>query len=90
MKISNSRKLLSHNNLSYFGEKFTPYFFKLELQSSSPLYNGGDPAMINQNQLSLSSFGKMWHTGGEGIIISDNPAGHCFLLRNLIQMNFFK
>ena len=34
--------------------------------------------MINQNHLSLLSFGKRWHTGGEGIIIGDNPAGHCF------------
>ena len=34
--------------------------------------------MINQNQLSLLSFGRRWVTGGEGIIIGDNPAGHCF------------
>ena len=34
--------------------------------------------MINQNQLSLLSFGKRWDTGGEGIIIGDNPAGQCF------------
>ena len=34
--------------------------------------------MINQNQLSLMSFGKRWNTGGEGIIIGDNLAGHCF------------
>ena len=52
--------------------------------------SGGDPAMINQNQLSLLSFGKRWDTGGEGITIRDNPAGDCFLLRYLIQMNFFK
>ena len=35
--------------------------------------------MINQNQLSLLYFGKRWDTGGEGIIIGDNLAGHCFL-----------
>ena len=29
--------------------------------------------MINQNQLSLLSFGKRWDRGGEGIIIGDNP-----------------
>ena len=46
--------------------------------------------MINQNQLSLLSFGKRWDTGGEGIIIGDNPAGHCFLLKDLIPINFFK
>ena len=46
--------------------------------------------MVNQNQLSLLSFGKRWHAGGEGIIIGDNPAVHCFHLRYLIQINFFK
>ena len=46
--------------------------------------------MINQNQLSLLSFGKRWDTGGEGIIIRDNSAGHGSLLRYLIPMNFFK
>ena len=46
--------------------------------------------MINQNQLSLLSFGKKWHTGREGIIIGDNPAGYRFFLRYLIQINFFK
>ena len=35
--------------------------------------------MINQNHLSLLSFGKRWNTGGESIIIGDNIAGHCFL-----------
>ena len=34
--------------------------------------------MINQNQLSLLSFGKRWDTGAEGIIIGYNPIGHCF------------
>ena len=34
--------------------------------------------MINHDQLSLLSFGKRWDTGGEGIIIGDNPAGQCF------------
>ena len=46
--------------------------------------------MINQNQLSLLSFGKGWDTGAEGIIIGDNPARNCFFLRYLIPMNFFK
>ena len=40
--------------------------------------------MINQNQLNLLSFGKRWHTGGDSIIIGDNPDGRCFLLRYLI------
>ena len=40
--------------------------------------------MSNQNQLSLLYFGKGWDTGGEGI------NGHCFPLRHLISMNFFK
>ena len=40
--------------------------------------------MINQNHLSLLCFDRRWDTGGEGIIIGDNPAGHCFLLRYLI------
>ena len=38
--------------------------------------------MITQNRLILMSFGKNWDIGGEGIIIGDNPAGHCFLLKN--------
>ena len=46
--------------------------------------------MINQNQLSLLSFGKRCDTGGEGIIIGHNPARHCFLLRYLIPTIFFK
>ena len=29
-------------------------------------------------------------TGGEGIILGKNLAGHCFLLRDLIPINFFK
>ena len=46
--------------------------------------------MINQNHLILLSFGKMGDTGGEGTIQGDNHAGHCFLLRDLIPMKFFK
>ena len=46
--------------------------------------------MINQNQLSLLSIGKRGDTGGQAIINGDNAAGHCFLLRYLIPMNFFK
>ena len=38
--------------------------------------------MINQNHLILLSFGKREDTGWEGIILGDNPAGHC--------TNFFK
>ena len=38
--------------------------------------------MINQNQLSLLSFGKRWDTGGEGIIIGDNP------LLSIKEVNF--
>ena len=45
--------------------------------------------MINQNELSLLSFGKRWDTGEEGVIIEDDPAGYSFLLRYLIPMNFF-
>ena len=29
-------------------------------------------------------------TGGWGIILGDDPAGHFFVLRDLITMNFFK
>ena len=36
--------------------------------------------MINQKQLSLLYFGKRLDTGGEGIIIGNNPVGHYFLL----------
>ena len=45
--------------------------------------------MINQNHLILLSFGKRGDTGGEGIILEDNLAAHCFLSRDLIPMNFF-
>ena len=34
--------------------------------------------MINQNHLILLSFGKRGDTGGEGIILGDNPAGRFF------------
>ena len=34
-KINNNLKLLSHNNLSIFGGKITPYFFKIR-QNSNP------------------------------------------------------
>ena len=46
--------------------------------------------MINQNRLILLSFGKRGHLGEESIILGDNPAGHCFVLRDLIPMKFFK
>ena len=45
--------------------------------------------MINQNHLISLSFGKSRNTGEKGIILVDNPAGHCFILRDLIPMNFF-
>ena len=46
--------------------------------------------MINQNHLILLSFGKREDTGGKGIIPGENPDGHCFVLRDLIPINFFK
>ena len=46
--------------------------------------------MINQKTLVLLYFGKKRDTGGEGIILGENPAGHCFLLRDLIPVNLFK
>ena len=46
--------------------------------------------MINQNHLILLSFAKRRDTEGEGIILVDNPAGHCFVLSNLIPINFTK
>ena len=50
--------------------------------------------MINQNHLILLSFGKWGYTlgdtGGEGIILGESPAGHCFVLRDLIPIKFFK
>ena len=30
-------------------------------------------------------FGAQW-----GIILGDNPAGHCFVLRDLVPLSFFK
>ena len=46
--------------------------------------------MINQDHLILLSFGKRGDTGGECIILGDNPVGQCFLLRDLIPRNLFK
>ena len=40
-----------------------------------------------QNERSRKIFGKIWNTGG--IIQGDSYAGHCFVLRDLIPMNFF-
>ena len=34
--------------------------------------------------------GKLEDTGGRGIIQGDNSTGNCFVLRDLIPMNFFK
>ena len=52
IKKTVSNKFVSHNSLSFFGQKFTAYFFKLELQSSSPLLSGRNPAMVlNSNKL---------------------------------------
>ena len=45
--------------------------------------------MINQNHLILLSLVRE-ETEGEGIILDENPAEHCFLLRNLIPINSFK
>ena len=52
-------------------------------------------AMINRNHLILLCFGKRgvapWgDTEVEGIILGENPAGHCFVLRGSIPINFFK
>ena len=46
--------------------------------------------MINETNLISLSFGKKEDTGGEGVILGDNPAGHSLLFRNLILINFFK
>ena len=83
-KISNNCTLLSHNNLFFGVVRNYTLFFLIRLNSNPrPLCKvGGDPAMINQNHLILLSFGKREDTGWEGIILGDNPAGHC--------TNFFK
>ena len=46
--------------------------------------------MINQNQLILLSFGKSRDTWGEDIILGNNTAESCFVLKDLNSMNFFK
>ena len=50
----------------------------------------GDPALINQNHLILLSFGKREDTRGEGLILGESLARHCFVLRDLISINFLK
>ena len=58
LHLSNNPKLLSHNKLSSFDGKFTLYFFEKWNPNSHPVYKvGEDPAMINQNDLILLSFG---------------------------------
>ena len=52
--------------------------------------SGGDPAKIIRNHLILLSFGKREDTEGEGIILGENHAGHCFVLSDIIPVNFFK
>ena len=46
--------------------------------------------MINQNHLILLSLNKSGNAGGEGVFLGDNRAGHCFVLRDLVPINFFK
>ena len=46
--------------------------------------------MINRNYLILLSLVREEIQAEEGIIVGDNPAGHCFVLRDLIPMNFSK
>ena len=41
-----------------------------------------------QDERRRNIFGKMGDTGG--IIQADDSAEHCFVLRDLIPMNFFK
>ena len=77
-KHKDKQNLFSHNNIS------------LEPQPPSPLKSEEDPAMINWNRLILLSFGKREDTGGEGMILGENSAGHCFVSRDLIPINFFK
>ena len=38
----------------------------------------------------FTPFDKREDTGEEGIILGENPAGHCFVLRELIPINIFK
>ena len=45
--------------------------------------------MINQNPLILLSLVRE-NKGRKSIILGQNPAGHRFVLRNLIPINFFK
>ena len=64
-KISNNHKLLSHNNLFFLeGKLALLVFWNIEPQPQSPLTSEGDPAMVNQNQFLLLSFGeggdKLW------------------------------
>ena len=94
-KISNNHKLLSHNNLSIFEGKFTPLFFwNNEPQPPALLWSGRDPVMINQKQFILLSFGKREKHPRKyrcrGWILGKNSAGHCFVLSDLIAVNFFK
>ena len=46
--------------------------------------------MFNQNPLILLTFDKRGDTYGEDVILEANSAGRCFVLRDLISVNFSK
>ena len=50
----------------------------------SKFHNGKFSGGVNE-YVSHKCFG-----GQLGIILGDNPAGHCFVLTNLVPMSFFK
>ena len=83
-KLTNDHKLLSHNNLSFFGGKNYPsILLKNRTPNPIPFLKWGTPAMINQSHLILLSFGEREDTQWE-------IRGTVLYYRNLIPVNFFK
>ena len=94
-KINNNHKLLSLNHLSFLEWKHTPLFFWNKNPNSHPHCKVGE---IQLWLIKTSSFCcllvrdgyTLGDVEGEGIILGENPAEHCFVLRDLVPINFLK
>ena len=83
VKITNNCKLLSHNLSFLWGKIYLLFFLKLNRTPTVIPF-------VKWGRSSYDGIQERWDTGGEGIIIRDNPAGYYFLLKDLIPMKFFK
>ena len=83
-KLSSSHKLLSHNNLSFFGGKsYLSIFLKNRTLTPVPFVKLGNSNIINSTPLYFAVF---WLEGGSTL----EETGHRFVLKNCIPVNLFK